>query len=191
MRLQTSPAIRVCGFREQDWPQETLAVLWKHAVQEFPQSLMWRTGTPITLNEWIRWFSAPERIVLLPVEIAADRTPTLDNILGIVWIDEIDYPRGTPHFWFRKQGAVCRKQIAAAVAVLDFAFAQLTFQLLWVHLNAQNTVAVKFAKHLGFQMLGDIPRWYTHGDVRYPASVGYLTADFWQQKRGSYAEQSI
>lgn len=178
-----SPEILVGVFREQDWPQETLAVLWNHAIQDQPQSLMWRTGTPVTLNEWIRWFSADHRLVVLPVEKPADGAPTVQDILGIVWLDDIDHGCASGHFWFRKQGMMCRKPLRAGLKALEFAFTTLSFQVLWCKLNANNHVAVKFAQRLGFTMLGEIPLWYGHGDVRYPAAIGYLTALMWQEKK--------
>jgi len=147
---------------------------------------MWRTGVPVTLNEWIRWFSADHRLVILPVEIREDQVPTVQDILGILWLDDIDNFCASAHFWFRKQGQMCRKPLRAGARALDFVFTSLSFQVLWCKLNAQNHVAVKLAKHIGFQIIGEIPLWYGHGETRYAATIGHLTADQWREKRERY-----
>lgn len=176
-------AINIVPYQPQEWPQETLAVLCAYAQRDWPESLMWRYGVPIPLNEWIVWFTSPTRFVLLAVDEPPDRTHTPDDILGMGWVDEIEHPRGAAHFWYRKQPAPCRKQIVASLKMLDLLFSPpYSFQTLVVHPNADNKVAVKFAQHLGFTMIGEIPGWYGHGEVRYPASFGYMTAAMWQEK---------
>lgn len=182
--MSTETVLRAYLYLEHEWPPETLAFLWDCARKDHPQSLMWRAGTPDSLNGWIQWFSP--RIVIFPVEHLADSKPTVENILGMAWVDEIDHPRGVAHFWFRKQG-FCRKLLFASAQALELGFSKLQFQVLGCRPNAENKVSVKFARKLGFQMLGEIPLWHGHGETRYPASIGYLTAEMWQEKRKDYA----
>lgn len=182
-----SNTLKVYPYQAHEWPQETLAVLCGYAQRDHQHSLMWRTGTPVALNDWILWFTSPTRLVLLAVEEPPDRVRTPDDIIGMGWIDEIEHPRGTGHFWFRKQSQMCRKPLEAGAKTLDLLFSPpYSFQTLVIRPNAENKVSVKFARHLGFQMIGEIPGWYGHGEVRYPASIGYMTAAMWAEKRGRH-----
>lgn len=174
--MLTSLSIQPYIFREQEWPQDTLTWLWTYAMQDRENSLLWREGTPLTLNQWIRWFTDPERLVILPVQMPSNRGLTVHDVMGMAWVDEVDHARGTAHFWFRQQPGTCRPALRAGIAILDLLFDSLKFAVLICRLNPENKVAVKCAKYVGFQMIGDIPGWYTHGETRFPARIGYMTA---------------
>lgn len=176
---QDADSIKVLPYVEQQFAPELLAWLWKKMQDEYIPSHIWRDGIPLTLNEFIRFFSPLEgRGLFLAFYCPADGSSfSLDHIIGLLWIDQISTHKAHAHFFFFRQwwGGWTT---AAAKKGLDLIFHDpFNLQLLLCHINAKNQMGKGFWRRVGVTMLGEIPHYYQHGDQFHSALSGYIDKD--------------
>lgn len=171
--------IRVFTYSPYDprWPAQTLVQLYQWMQEDHVPSIFWRDGNPLTLNNFIRLATDPGRVVVLPVLCPhLPEEMTLDDVIGMVWVDEIELPHAEVHFWVRKKHWWRHRPLRAARKVLEMLFAETpALQLLICRPNKSNAIGVKFMKQLGVHIVGELPRWYKHGETYHSALLGYVT----------------
>ncbi len=175
--LDAHPEIQVWAYTNhvEQWPEQTMAQIYTFMRSDHLPPLFWRDGIPHSLNQFICWTSDPTRIVLIVTCCEEITTLTLDHIMGLCWLDEIEGPHAAVHFWVRKKFWWGKRPHIAAQKVLQLVFQQMPWlYLLTCRVNSQNRLALKFMQQIGARIVGEIPDWYQHGETRYAATFGYL-----------------
>lgn len=175
MAAGASDDIQVWLFTDDRWPPQTLVQLYAFMQADRVPSSFWRDGIPLSLNAFVRWLTEPGRYVFLPVLCSDAESTTLDQIIGMALVDEIELPKAAIHFWVRKKFWWRRRPLAAARKALALVFREMPgLQLLTCRMNSHNRLGVKFMKQVGVRIIGEIPNWYKHGDIYHPATFGYI-----------------
>src|SRR5688572_11316274 len=149
---------------------DVLPVLWNKLQADDPPPWLWGNYSPLTITEFILFFSDPGRHLFLWC------TPEGDDIIGMIWIDEIAVgQRARAHFYFlRKYRGKRTSRIKEAgqqvLQILGEPPFNLQTLLLFTDSRAVHAKLVA-ERHFGATYFGDIPGYYP-GEV--PVSVGYL-----------------
>lgn len=169
-----SDDIRIWLFDE-NWPPQTLVQLYIFMQTDRLPKIFWRDGIPLSLNAFIRWVTEPGRYVLLPVLCPDPESMTLEQVMGMCWIDEVESTKAVVHFWIRKKFWWKRRPLAAARKILSRIFSELPeLQLLICRVNSDNRTGIKFMRQVGVRILGEIPNWFKHGDTYHSMTFGYI-----------------
>jgi RimJ/RimL family protein N-acetyltransferase len=157
------------------WPSHTLVQLYHWMQEDRIPAIFWRDGRPQAMNNFIRFATEPGRVVVLPL-LCTEKVPTLDDVIGMVWVDEIELPHAEIHFWVRKKHWWRRRPQRAAHAVLEKLFADTpALHTLICRTNKDNPIGVKFMQQSGAHVVGELPNWYKHGETYHAAILGYIS----------------
>jgi RimJ/RimL family protein N-acetyltransferase len=155
------------------WPDDTLVRIFCWFQEDRISPMFWQDGMAPSFNTFIRMLTDPGRVVFFPM--LHTEVMTLDSIIGMVWVDAIEFPHAEVHFWVRKKHWWKQRPLHAARKVLALIFAESpALQLLICRPNSHNTIGMKFMKKLGVRIVGEIPNWYCHGEVYHPMTLGYI-----------------
>lgn len=149
---------------------DVLPALWDRLRADDPPPWLWGNYSPLTLTEFVLFFSDPSRHLFLWC------TPDANDIIGMIWIDEIAIgQRARAHFYFlshhrRKRTSRIKEAGQQVLQILGDAPFNLQTLLLFTDSRAVEAKHVA-TRHFGATYFGDIPGYYP-GEV--PVSVGYL-----------------
>ena len=173
--------ITIVPYVEQHFAQETLALLWKRAGEQYIPSYVWSDGQPVSLNTFVRNYG-PEsgRTLFLAVHAPPDTEHTafqIDSVIGFMWVDNVQNHRADAHFFFYEDWRG-EWTVASAKKMVSILFNEpFNLSLLICRTNSQNRLAVAFAKRCGATIIGEIPKYYKHGNNFYNATIGHIVKD--------------
>lgn len=176
--------VKVFPYIEQRYAPTFLAALWEKLQCEHVPKTFWRTGEPLSLNEWIRFFSPSEgRGLFIAVHCPSDNEPfTPNDIIGLMWVDQVQSHKANAHFFFFRQwwGGWTTAAVAKG---LDVIFHEpFNLKVILCYINMDNKLGIGFWKRIGVTVLGEIPHYYQHGEQYYSALAGYIDRDMYYGK---------
>lgn len=178
--IEHNGEIQVLQYVEHLWPQGTLAQLWTTIMADKLTPLLWGTGIPMSLNEFIRFFDPlAGRVLFIPLYVPSGEEIKLEQMMGAMWATEYEnHHKAWVHFLFFKKcwGDEC-PLIAGRKGIEMIFSAPFNLQMLLYRVNDENQFAKGMVKKLNAVKIGVVPNFYKHGEACYGAEFGYILRD--------------